>query len=1409
MRTRYWITGGVATLSILLLFTMLFWQSFVSSLIVYTLKKAAHPLNGEFLYEDIRKNDQGWAIIKPAFSNPSLSIDAQELHLHLSLEWWKRTLIVSLSLKNPVAILGKWEETGHKWSEFQPKSLGFLKLKGKVAVENGELVVHKNANLEERIYFQIEGEHSKKTRLSCQLLIDPSTSGENRLDISFSKALHHESEYNFIFQEFDISRFFFLKQLFSSLNDLSIDQGLLNGKIHLVDHSKKSILSVDGDLTLKNLVFSPLFVNPVQITVGDASIHLEPSGCATAYVHGELKSQTQTYPINLFIEANLQDAADGRQIFGKISCEEEKKKKYRCDFNYCLTSRDNPQKVGQGKFKTTPLPLAQFLPLFLFHEEHLQLGGSAVFYGQFDRNGLNLHYDANDVMVENKDFVFRVPQISSQGIETIPQGPVQQKKTVPIENGSLLEKHRRLLLTHINAQVSFEGKEIHIPQFETFCEGIFLAGSLSIQRGEKPLADVLLHTLHGNMNQARTLLSHFDQQSFFYKFPIEGNLALRTKGARLRFGHAKNQNISECLIQGILTEGVLDSQTADVSARGISLLFDYNYPANTLNIFDIQGSLLVGKPHHVEEYLLAGDYIRFVDYANNEAEFDLWIGDKNRDILRLAGKTKKAPNLEQKNHFIQFILNHELSHFGDVHPDTFHLVLKNWSDVEAFNLDFSFRLKTLLSDIQRFSRTGLLFLSRHSLKKFNELKNANGDFWVTLHYNQPQSTLHYSIQGKEAAIANHQFSQVVLNGKKQGDIWSIDQLLLDEISLAAELKKQPENWKVNFLGIRLGDSFLLGMSGNFNEQEKLFKGRIDLFEASLHNYYAWNRSKDALDQDRLKGILKGSGDIIIKSEKNSSSLQLESNLIFSAKGVEGYGWKLQDIAKIFCRYNSEEGIVIDHIDAHINPIEQSQAVAFINLDRLHIDLKRHMLNLKGLHFSIPPSNLRTLSNSIQKISFFDPTIFEKLSLYHDENLEGSVDLSFSKSGLSLHLSLKDAMYVLQNNTHEIKQFTFDYTTPSWSLGAQYRLKNSFYWLQAYTSDPHGKEGEILLTQYDAKQDLKTSPLSIQWKNDLKKGFIIHRISGSLGGISCLLTENPQSVDNGSMYCLNGELGINFQKEIPFISPELLKVLRKWKIGQELTLNGEWQFSKIFGSEENFFTFLGKLNAFPFEIGEYRFNQLSAEAKISKTQLEFSDINITDPAGTITINKMDLAMDENALWNFNIPSAALIDMRPSLLKKAKERTSFPETFLIRHLELSSLQGRLQSPRNITGNGRFSFSNPAKDGGENTLFSIPQETLSKIGLDKSRLTPVTGTIFFEIEENKILLKKLRDVFSEGKQSKFYLPNTKAPSSIDFDGQLHIRIGIKHYNFIFRFAELFDILINGTLEHPTYILQKQEGK
>jgi hypothetical protein len=145
-------------------------------------------------------------------------------------------------------------------------------------------------------------------------------------------------------------------------------------------------------------------------------------------------------------------------------------------------------------------------------------------------------------------------------------------------------------------------------------------------------------------------------------------------------------------------------------------------------------------------------------------------------------------------------------------------------------------------------------------------------------------------------------------------------------------------------------------------------------------------------------------------------------------------------------------------------------------------------------------------------------------------------------------------------------------------------------------------------------------------------------------------------------------------------------------------------------------------------------------------------------------------------------------------------------VFKRVDLQDLKGELGHVQTWRGEGNLQFLNSARKNSMHPILAIPAEIILRLGLDPQVLNPVTGTINFHLQGNRFYLDRFKDVYSEGRGSKFHLAEDADPSWIDFDGNLSIHVRMKQYNLLFKLAELFTVSIQGNVKEPTYALQKQ---
>lgn len=1081
--------------------------------------------------------------------------------------------------------------------------------------------------------------------------------------------------------------------------------------------------------------------------------------------------------------------------------------------------------LKDGWFRAEKLPLNKYISPLLFRNDQMQLTGLGHFSGHFDEQKVVVNYDSKDMVLENSDFAIEIKSLGGENdllnkkLEATYMFDFDKKTSFtsfPIRNATYFEKNSGLLFTEINAKLAMEDARAHFENLTTFCNGLYFSGAIDIDwsmPGEGVFeVDMRADEMYGKISELQHFLSHLNKSLVFLKIPLEGNAVLHKEGGYLHFFFDKEGYRLESQIQGAMTDGVIRGQNVDLSLQELSMNFDYHHQNDTLEFSDIQGTLLVGKPNHVEEYAVSGDKVRFTNYSRNEAEFDVWVGDKKRDIIRLAGKTRSEAD-ENGLPYINFLFNRSLSHFGDVHPSTFHLALRDWSQVVLFQLAFDFQLKTLLSDLQRFSRTGLFFLSRGLLKEVNDIDNAKGIFRAELNYDSTRSTLHYRIDADDVAFGKREFGKFLLSGNKKGSLWSVDQMQLDEISLAFDVLKEGPLWNINFLGARLGNYLLLGMEGQYSDDDSHLEARINLFEADLGCLDECPLLGRSFNSNLIAGQVRASGSLHAEFDKampHGVRLNVQMNASLNHARIQDV--PLEDMKNISFLYNSSSGFSIGNaslgIKSHENAIK-----AGVFLQEASYDIANNELLIDGLHFDVPVENLGWAVQSLRE--HFPGKITAPIadvirSAKTQGSLQGALRLSLSESYSSLRINFNDGLYHFMGQDHDLSGFVIDYDPFSLKVFTEYRYQKHRLRLDAHSAVSGFDAGEIVLSDLSREgENASLTPLTIHWKIHPQEGYYIQKMYGDLSGMSFDFIRDPNKALSSDAMHLIGKLDVNLRKAASLMDEQIAARIANWELGEGYSLIGQCSIMKTKSkSLADSVAFQGELAGRDFELLGYRFYNLSAQLSYAPEAAYVRSLAIADTCGSMQVEQMDFFNQGNGFWQTVIPVIAINEFRPSLLhsvNSAPPRAA--KSLVVRSLNIKDLNGVLGDKNSFKGSGQLTFANPPKKNLQHTLFAIPAELLTRIGLDLAVLTPVRGTIIFDIKEGKAILNRFKDVYSKGRLSKFYLPNNGCHSYIDFDGNLNLQVRMKQYNIIFKLAELFTVTVQGTLKKPTYTLQKQQ--
>lgn len=1076
--------------------------------------------------------------------------------------------------------------------------------------------------------------------------------------------------------------------------------------------------------------------------------------------------------------------------------------------------------IRNGTFQANQLPIEKYLSPFLFDDNQLQLSGVVDLHGTFDLSTVSVDYQAQNVCLESDDFIIDVKDIgnASQGDSNhvlkashyLDIGSGDHFGSLPITNGLYFEKNSGLLFTDISTNVLFEGKFINAIETEAFCNGIYFAGDLTVdcsKPGKGVLdVDILAHTIQGKVSQFQHLFAHFDRPFFFLKIPIEGDVGLNHHGAYVRFEISQDDFDVQARIHGCLNSGALTHQYAEVGLQDLNLDFFYDHRANILKISEIQGAILVGKPDQEEEYVLSGDHISFTDYKHNQGEFDLWLGDKNRDVLRFVGQLKPVIPLEDDadSELVEIVLDRKISHFGDVHPEHFQLVLRDWSLVHAFEFKVGFRLDTLLYDLQRLSRTGLFFVSRNFQEKINDIDVAEGFFKIDLHYDNQNSLLVYQAKSEDIAIGDYKFKECIVNGKKRGNTWTIDQCLLDNISFAADILHEDNGWKLNFLGLRYGSALLVGLEGQYQSASHIFDGRVNLLEADLANLGDIELLKPYMEILKPEGDLRATGKLrACFTPDKFSSLVADLQLNIDRCRVKDIAFT--DIKGINCHFVQNKGITFTKIKGGI----QADNDRFVNidLDLMGCSFTTGEITLQGLNFSISSDQLNWVADFLQK--HFPEKITSKVAHIIAEakkkgDVQGALDLTLSPHYHGMRLSLKEGRYFFNNEDYDLNMFLLESDPLEIKMSARCLIEGKPLWIEARTDALTFNTGELKLLD----SNKNPSPLLIRWDNDNQGMTSIVSADGKFAGLEIHLLRD--SLSNSNIQ-LNGNIICDLQDTLQWCSPETRTIFENGKVSGFYFLKGFLTFQKNdFSNLFNTSKFSGTLEGKDICCNGYNFLKFTSLIDYSAREIRLRKVEIDDIAGSLQADYVSLQKviqpDFHDLWKLEVPSLTVHQFKPSLLRLSTSHSS-PKgsAFVIRQLKLENLTGYLSDLKTFKAKGHAFFINKSKKSLQGIIFAIPSEILSRLGLDPAMLNPVSGQISYELLDGKVLLTKFKDVYSEGRVTKFYLPGDGESSFIDFDGNVQVQMRMKQQNVLLKLVQPYTITIQGTLQKPLYQLRK----
>ncbi|MBA3723010.1 MAG: hypothetical protein H0W88_11515 [Parachlamydiaceae bacterium] len=1064
-----------------------------------------------------------------------------------------------------------------------------------------------------------------------------------------------------------------------------------------------------------------------------------------------------------------------------------------------------------GWFYAKELPLEKFISPFIFRKGVARLSGLGEFVGSFDTEKIMTKYLTKEFKIENDNLLIEVDDSVASASGDFPASHTIYLKTnsheglLPIQNAFYLEKNTGLPFENIQAQVHFKDYTVSLKSMETTCNGIYMHGQMDLDYSD-PAPGVFsvalaIPTINGKISQVQKFFTYLKQQpKFLSKVPLEGEIECKNNGLVLNFDFVPKDYKLLASFQGAIAEGTLPIENFNLVLHDLGMDVEYQHQNETLEFSDLHGILLVGKGMQAEEYLFSGNHIRFIGLINQNAEVDIQLKQDDKSLMHIVGNTKQIDESS-----LEICLNKDKTHLCNITPSKFQLEISDWSKIKSFKLEAPFELATIWPGVKAFIPTGL-FLPKQLLEKISALENPQGVFNMSLNYNESDQALAFEIDGKDFSYNNTNWNSCVLKGKKQDAKWGITQFQIDKLSLAADISQLNDEWKIDFLSLNYGQSFILGLEGIYSEKNNRLDASIKFLETYLTNLSEYPAFQPFFDLWHPKGVVKGKGKMSLEYLDKAPWYRIETDIQANLKQFEIDGFPIKVNKPFSLRFKTDHELELYDLENIISDGVHDQATLMI--DHIHYDLIKDRLKCSQLSFNLPVIHLDDVTSKLHKHfpSFVDEKLINVLKpLKTDGSLSGILTFEKTTAVSRLKIQLDDGSYNLKGRSYLLKNLEFEINQNELKFAGDTHKERFEFAFKGNTFFPNFDHGELIF--FDLKG---AEPLSINWKEDPELGFTIQSMHGNFGGMTMALNNASDGI-KPLWSILNGKIDIDFNELSPLLSQEVANKIFDLKLGSKYTFMGTYWINPQLGEDLlDMMYFKGELMGRQVILKGFQIDDINAMVSYVPKRLEVKGLAINDPAGELICSEMTAVQDEKSTdWHLYMPSMTIKNLKPILLRDVEDDRT-PSKFknlIIRRIEMKDIYGNPDQISTWQGEGSLHFTNPTRKNLQHPLLSIPAEIMLRLGLDPQVLNPVTGTIQYKMAGDRFYLTKFKDVYSEGRGSKFYLADSISPSWMDIKGNLHVQIRMKQYNLIFKIAELFTVSIQGDIRKPKYSLQRQE--
>ena len=271
--------------------------------------------------------------------------------------------------------------------------------------------------------------------------------------------------------------------------------------------------------------------------------------------------------------------------------------------------------------------------------------------------------------------------------------------------------------------------------------------------------------------------------------------------------------------------------------------------------------------------------------------------------------------------------------------------------------------------------------------------------------------------------------------------------------------------------------------------------------------------------------------------------------------------------------------------------------------------------------------------------------------------------------------------------------------------------------------------------------------------------------------------------------------------IRFLPERWETLLDKWQADADYLANGAWRWQSTGGMNV---AFDGQVASDRIEAGGYRIRSAQANVSYADHRVDIRQVFAKVGEAKLAITEIEFEISQEGGWRVSIPSVTVTDLVPSTLRLAHNKQKKQQEMSFPLLAVEKMSGSLDDLNTFVGEGsaRFHYAKKSRIG--KGLLGMTADLMSRVGFDWDVITPTGGTVEYQIADGKVVITRLKDVYSQGRLAKYSVVKEGHRSTIGFDGKLDMLLRLKPTQPFLKVADKLTLSVKGTVQKPECCLQ-----